>query len=327
MNNKIHSRKLSLLVAILILLTGVFLGGYLVLKSGRVSADQLDNILKGSAVDLKNCEPNASDAAKDSDSDGLKDWQEIQLYLSDACQTDSDGDGYLDGEEIASGYNPVIKAPGDELPGTAIKGPRPLPENLTKALSSMLSQQITAGRIESFTQNGQLLSATELEKYPALQQSVKQILLASGQLFTPETIDESQIKTSTDNSSTAVQQFAGQVKKAIYPEGQPPQSPVHEIDIFLAALETADFSALDVSLAQYQTAYQRLLRLTVPDKLLTLHLEQLNIFSTLIKIYENIKMADEDPFRASLTIQKYQETLNQQYDWINKLNQFIADNY
>ncbi len=42
----------------------------------------------------------------DSDSDGLTDYQEINVYHTDPYNPDTDGDGYLDGAEVSGGYNP-----------------------------------------------------------------------------------------------------------------------------------------------------------------------------------------------------------------------------
>lgn len=50
---------------------------------------------------------------KDTDGDGLKDWEE-ELYKTDPLNPDTDGDGYIDGEEINSGHNPLVKAPNDK---------------------------------------------------------------------------------------------------------------------------------------------------------------------------------------------------------------------
>ncbi|HLN18640.1 MAG TPA: hypothetical protein VK255_00535 [Patescibacteria group bacterium] len=50
----------------------------------------------------------------DSDQDGLTD-QEEALYGTDAKKSDTDGDGYSDGSEIKSGYDPRKPAPGDKL--------------------------------------------------------------------------------------------------------------------------------------------------------------------------------------------------------------------
>lgn len=48
----------------------------------------------------------AATSTMDSDNDGLKDTIELALR-TDPYNQDSDGDGYLDGEEAANGYNPL----------------------------------------------------------------------------------------------------------------------------------------------------------------------------------------------------------------------------
>jgi len=50
----------------------------------------------------------------DTDKDGLSDYEEVRIYLTNPLNTDSDGDGYLDGAEVNSGYNPngTGKLPG-----------------------------------------------------------------------------------------------------------------------------------------------------------------------------------------------------------------------
>jgi len=55
------------------------------------------------------CVENANDFTRqfcDDDSDGLLNIQELK-YKTDAFQPDTDGDGYLDGEEIHKAYNPL----------------------------------------------------------------------------------------------------------------------------------------------------------------------------------------------------------------------------
>ena len=315
------SRKISVLAAVLILLAGILLGGYLVLKSNRGAASQLDDILGNKTIAPLTCQPNANDPEKDSDGDGLKDWQEYQTYFSDPCETDTDGDGYLDGEEAASGYDPAKKAPGDELPGTTPKGPRPLPNNLTTALSAMLADQIAKGRIESFNQAGQVLSADELTKYPALQQSVQSIVANTGQLFSPDPIDDSQIKITPNNSASSIKNYAKEAAAAIPITDDSDEET--EASMFLSAMQNNDFSKLDRYLNDYQTAYQKLQAITVPSDLVELHKEQLNIFSVLIKVYQGIKKINEDPLKANLALQKYESALSQFSGWLQKLAAFI----
>lgn len=51
---------------------------------------------------------------EDTDQDGLSNDEE-RLYGTNPEKSDSDGDGYTDGTEIKSGYNPLLAAPGDKI--------------------------------------------------------------------------------------------------------------------------------------------------------------------------------------------------------------------
>jgi len=325
MNPKNKSRKFSILVAILILLVGVFIGGYLVLKSGRgaaqlLNADQLTAILNGKSFSAGTCSPDPNDASKDSDNDGLKDWQEIQIYQTDACKPDTDGDGYLDGEEAVSGYDPTKKAPGDEMPGTTHKTPRPLPQNLTEALRQNLAGQLKQNKLSAFSGEGGLLSSDQLAAYPAVQSSVQDILNNVGELFAADKIDDSQIKTANDNSRPAIQNYAVAVAACFSQTGPHSQS---ETEMFSNAIENSDFSELELNLQNYQDAYERLKEITVPSEMVSLHKEQLEIISKLIKIYAAIKDIEADPLKADLALQSYSTVRTETSDWMKKLSEFI----
>jgi lipoprotein-anchoring transpeptidase ErfK/SrfK len=47
-------------------------------------------------------------AAGDFDNDGLTDEEETGVYRTDFQNPDTDGDGFLDGEEIKNGYSPLV---------------------------------------------------------------------------------------------------------------------------------------------------------------------------------------------------------------------------
>jgi len=323
-NKKNNSRKLSILAAILILFCGIFIGGYLVLKSGRGAAGELTNILSGKNSTNGLCQADQNDAAKDSDQDGLKDWQEIQIYKTDACKNDSDNDGYLDGEEVASGFDPAKKAPGDELTGAAQTLPRPLPQNLTEALRQSLLGQIKNNQIQSFNSEGGLLSGEDIQNYPGLQQSINEIVANSSNLFAAEAINENQIKISSDSGPAAIRRYAAAASGAI-PDVKNVSSP-SESEMFLNAVEKNDFSELDKVLTAYSEGYQKLKTLTVPENLLPLHLEQLNIFSSLIKIYQGVKEINSDPLKANLALQNYQAISERISSWLENLSEFIGEN-
>lgn len=52
-------------------------------------------------------ERTAQEASKDSDADGITDFDEIALYSTDPYSADTDGDGFTDGSEILAGYDPL----------------------------------------------------------------------------------------------------------------------------------------------------------------------------------------------------------------------------
>lgn len=59
------------------------------------------------------------DYQKDSDYDGLSDWEEINVYHTNPLKADTDGDGYLDSTEILIGSDPLNpRDPGDSLTRT-----------------------------------------------------------------------------------------------------------------------------------------------------------------------------------------------------------------
>ncbi len=55
----------------------------------------------------------------DTDNDGLSDYEEVKIYRTDSLNPDTDGDGYLDGAEVKSGYDPNVR--GAKLPGNLLK--------------------------------------------------------------------------------------------------------------------------------------------------------------------------------------------------------------
>ncbi len=317
-----YSRKFSIIFAVLILLIGVAVGGYLVLKSGRGSASQLADILSSASKPITGCQPDASDSNKDSDNDGLKDWQELQIYKTDACKQDSDGDGYLDSEEIASGYDPTKKAPGDELPGTKHTTPRPLPQNLTEALRQSLKNKITQGEIPQLDLNGKLLTAssTDFSNFPAVQSAILEVSQNYANFFSSAEADSNNTKTNNDNSAHSIKQYFFAVSVAIQP-----QAGIRELDsqIFSEAIESNDYSKLESVLQNYQGDYARLKELTVPSELTELHKKLLNIFSGIIKIYSAVKDFNSDPLKAYLALQSYPTIRRQQIDRIIELNDFL----
>lgn len=80
--------------------------------------------------DTQNC------ATCDPDHDGLTNAEEV-LWNTDPLNADTDGDGFKDGEEVASGHNPLIPGPNDLINS----------DNLTDQLSQLTVAGILAGAL------------------------------------------------------------------------------------------------------------------------------------------------------------------------------------
>lgn len=89
--------------------------------------------------------PSALEA--DADHDGLTNIEE-SYWGTDPFNKDTDGDGFLDGEEVASGHDPRVPGPNDLLAVTNgfIKSARDT--NLTQKLSSLVTAGIYAGDLK-----------------------------------------------------------------------------------------------------------------------------------------------------------------------------------
>src|SRR3990167_1633294 len=80
---------------------------------------------------------------QDADKDGLANREE-SYWNTDFQNPDTDGDGFLDGEEVASGHDPLIPGSDDFLPTDA---------NLTKKLSSLTLAGLYEGSLKSDSPN------------------------------------------------------------------------------------------------------------------------------------------------------------------------------
>ncbi len=130
-------RKIKLIIAFLTI--GAL--GFLLIGSSFLR----DVITKNSGLSFL-ASAELSNPTKDTDRDGLDDTDE-SYWNTDFQNPDSDGDGFLDGEEVASGHDPLKSGPDDLLPNIL------RPQNLSDKVSSLVLSGLAEGSLKQGSAN------------------------------------------------------------------------------------------------------------------------------------------------------------------------------
>jgi len=308
---KVRIKKLPLIT----ILVGLFLAVSLLLFIGFFSKKgALSRIsLWGSSESI------VESQAKDTDNDGLKDWEE-NLYKTDPLNPDTDGDGFIDGEEIDSGHNPLVKGPGDKQ----IFYPLPLGDkyNIT---ARVLSDEAIDALLESYISQKQeyiqdhpeiedekdFLASTKLstinemgkraiaDTYPILIEKAGEILSEIPDIF-EISVNDSQIRISEDNSEQIINEYITKISSVITAEDFIFKE--KNIETLLRAFNTGDFDSLDKIIVVNDGHIGRLKEAIVPSSWKEVHKNILELSILTRNIFICFRDAEEDFLKAHLAI-------------------------
>lgn len=237
---------------------------------------------------------------KDSDNDGLADWEEV-LWKTDSNNQDTDGDGTLDGEEVKLGRDPLKKGPNDlyssgDFSKNQITGIEEEPLSETEKFSrDFISQYLNY----KLTNGGTLDQASKDKLVDSLLMGIN-----SDVLLPPYTLAD--LKISPDNNQQSLKNYASQLEEVFFRYVNPP--PAMEIYIFKDMAEKKDESMakeLDKSVATYEGLRKDSLALTVPSELKSQHLKLVNNLALLKGISEKLRDYFKDPLGAVLALKQY----------------------
>ncbi len=313
------SKKINLIIAASILLSGILIGGFLVLQSKKSSADvsqQLINFFTGG-----DSGQNQNAKNKDSDQDGLTDWQETEIYHTDPFNPDTDGDSYLDGEEVVSGYDPSKPAPNDKLTDNALN-PRPNPGSLKINLTEELAKAMTAniknmdlskmaGNSSNSQSGGSEISTSDPQTDNILNNALAEALVKSPQLRLIPVVQDSDIVISDGTSLEAIKNYSAKVSGVFDKYALSPQDiSGPDIEIAFEAIQSGDFSLLDKYTDSYRKDYQEIKQIPVPSTWKEIHKQNLTLILGSANIFEALKTANDDPLKGYLVLQQYNQIIN-----------------
>jgi len=242
---------------------------------------------------------------KDSDSDGLKDWEEV-LWKTDPRNPDTDGDGTPDGEEVKLGRDPTIPAPGDKIAeveypsgaksaaaAAAGGGGEGGSVNLTREIARNISSRIIGGEQKK---PFDLSDPASLVK-GAASEDINRFLAE----LDPK-ISEKELNISSDNSPEAVRRYSESVAKIIFPKNLPA---ISEEDAITNAVRYKSFGGVDAYAGYYAKAAADMKKTAVPAKFKSLHKRVVELLMANGKIDESMKEVAVDPLKTILAVQQY----------------------
>lgn len=228
----------------------------------------------------------------DSDQDGLQNWEE-QLYRTDPNNPDTDGDGTLDGEEVKTGRDPLIKGPDDSIAKA---------EEENKALNS--SSNLTNKIFQEFIREGGAATMFE-QKIPAgakkaLSEKVSQMVSEEQKTtaYDPEKIGE--IKISQDTSPEATKKYLYAVS-GIFDRNTNVEEKTDALDLYLEILNSGDFERLK-ELVPYRENTEKtaleLRGLIVPKNLEWFHRKEIWYMEEIARHIRSFENSEIDPASA-----------------------------
>ena len=239
-------------------------------------------------------------ATKDSDKDGLYDWEE-NLWGTDPNNPDTDGDGTLDGEEVAQNRNPLVAGPNDLLyDNSGLILPGSTEEEISEAKKEFYSMFLKeqGDEIREMTVLALMQNFDKEEFVNRKKHALNDLNLSSQN-------DDEFIRS---YGNTLGEIFARYANKQDYP--------YDEVAIFGEALETKNPSGLAklefVSLA-YKNLTEDFLAIETPMSAAQNHLALVNGYGMLSETVGAMRFFFEDPLRGGLAYETYvgQTALNQ----------------
>lgn len=237
----------------------------------------------------------------DNDKDGLTN-QEESYWNTDMENKDTDGDGFLDGEEVASGHNPVIAGPADLLTEF---GKERIATNLTEKLSALIAAGLYAGNLSASASQDQFSSAVDKLSLAALYDGTVTL--------TPNELKDSEIALVKD-SKKAQQKYLDQVIEIIEKDvlleifTEP-----FEIKRLLTNIESKqnqeDLKIFLLSrAARNEKVIKALTSIDVPQGFVGLHKKTVAFFQSLNFAYQSLSDTDKDPVKALMALNHLQDT-------------------
>ena len=273
----------------------------------------------------------------DPDRDGLSNSEEA-LYRTDPNNKDTDGDGYSDGVEVESGYDPLKKAPGDKI---VVGQTRTNDANIGGGDGKNLTQEVS-DQIVSVIKTNDGADGITLEDINA---SVEKTLQGNldGEIVLPEVnIDEIKIKKLPKGLKDKEEDERKKKDTLEYitvmsylMANNSPQSfrTENELQQLLTGLSSGSVTALTSGdknyLKQLSSRGEKLLEqmkdVEVPESMVEAHIKALKMAKYAVQLNNELDLDPNDPLGQIASLSKVQGFLKVVSDFSNEMQEELLE--
>jgi len=325
MNNYLPSKRFTYIIVSIILAIFIVLGVNQLLKN-QVAQNEKASADKIAAENNKNITYQQF-MAIDSDSDGLKDWEEA-LWKTDPKKADTDGDGTSDGDEVKANRDPL-------KPNTATKNQEPNDKIDEKVINDQKKQEAEFLQLSQTEQLSRTLFSQYIaaKSYGPLSGTDKQTILdtATAAIMNATTTQFtlSDIIISTVVSSSTKKQYGNDLASSFF-TGTNKDKVESEMVIINRAVKNADeneLSNLDPIIESYSKTISKILLVSVPSDAINIHLNLLNDLLLIKDGLQKTKVSFRDPVTGIVGIREYKSgSENLLLDLADIKNYFLTNN-
>lgn len=238
-------------------------------------------------------------ATRDSDGDGLKDWEEA-IWRTNPARPDSDGDGTADGAEVAQNRDPSKPGPKDKLEPQITADPAGnagVENNLTFALTRSL---LSSGVLNAIDPSGRLVSNDFTKNLTLPQNLDPDEILRQAAVITAR-----DIKVSPSGDPETVKQYFNAIY-AVYARHLVPL-PKDDLTILSEAVEQEDYARLGelkTIIAAIDRSWTEIKSLPVPNGYQEFAVRELNYLLKTKRAIEVMSQLQADPLAAVVMLRK-----------------------
>ncbi|MBL7045307.1 MAG: hypothetical protein ISR98_01775 [Parcubacteria group bacterium] len=256
---------------------------------------------------------------KDSDSDGLKDWEEA-LWNTDPQDSDTDDDGTKDGEEVELGRNPTIAGPDDKYQDDPIiRKANPNVSNELLSETDKFSQDFLQNYLSLYDSNGPL---NENDKNNLINISIEDIV---GKNISITNYTQTDLNISQNIDSVSVKKYGNTLGEIILKHSFETED---ELTIFNRSVtndDTREIEKLDPIINGYKNILKDSLALSVPVDAINEHITFVQSIASVTESIEGMRVIYTDPVRAIAGIGSYGQSTKSLKDAFDKMGSYFTN--